>query len=401
MTQENNNMFKGKTILIGITGAIAAYKICELIRLFKKNNANVKVVVTPNALEFVTKTTLETLSQNSVDTEMFNIKEYKPEHIALVNEADIFLIAPISANTIAKTALGICDNLLTATFCAFKKQIIIAPCMNTNMWENPAVQNNLNTLKTRGVKIIEPETGFLACGTEGKGRLADINIIFKKVKECLIPEQILKGKKIVITAGGTKEDIDAVRYIGNYSSGKMGIALADNAYSMGAEVVLISTVEAKKQYKVINVKTADEMYEAVKQEFCSADSLIMAAAVSDYKVKNKSEQKIKKDGNPLKIELIENPDILKEMCKIKKDNQIVAGFCAESENIVENAKIKITKKGCDYICANDISKKDIGFESNYNELYIIDKEHNIMHLEKTDKYTLAEEILGKIYGKSK
>ncbi len=394
-------MFTGKTILIGITGAIAAYKTCELIRMFKKHNANVKVVVTPNALNFVTKTTLETLSQNSVDTDLFNIKEYKPEHIALVDEADIFLIAPISANTIAKITHGICDNLLTTTFCAFKKQTVIAPCMNTNMWENHSTQKNLKTLKDRGIKIIEPETGFLACGTDGKGRLADLNIIFNTVKDCLIPEQILKGKKIVITAGGTKEDIDTVRYIGNYSSGKMGIAIADNAYKSGADTVLISTVETKKQYKVINVKTADEMYSAVKQEFNSADSLIMAAAVSDYRVKNKSEHKIKKTGNSLTLELVENPDILKEMCKIKKENQIVVGFCAESENLIENAKTKIDNKGCDFICANDISKKDIGFESNYNELYIIDKEHNIMHLEKTNKYTLAEEILGKIYGKSK
>ncbi len=394
-------MLSGKKILIGITGGIAAYKICFLIRLFKKNGADVKIIVTPNALNFITKTTLESLSQNPVNIEQFNIKEYKPEHIALTDEADIFLIAPITANTIAKITHGICDNLLTSTFCAFKKPIVIAPCMNNNMWENPSVQNNIEILKSRNIKVIEPETGFLACGTEGKGRLADINKIFEAVKEILIPEQILKGKKIVITAGGTKENIDAVRYIGNYSSGKMGIALADSAYKLGADVVVISTVSINKKYKVINVNTAEEMYIAVQNEFLNADSLIMAAAVSDYRVKNKSEHKIKKTGDSLTIELIENPDILKEICKIKKENQTVIGFCAESENLIENAKKKIKNKNCDYICANDISKKDIGFSSNYNELYIIDKEYNIFHIEKTEKENAALKIIEKVYGKNK
>ncbi len=393
-------MLSGKTVLVGITGAIAAYKVCELIRLFKKNNANVKVVVTPNALNFVTKTTLESLSQNAVDIEQFNIQEYKPEHIALTDEADIFVIVPASANTIAKMALGICDNLLTSTFCAFKKPVVIAPCMNTNMWENPAVEKNIETLKNRGIKVIEPDTGFLACGTKGKGRLADINLIYDTAKDILLPEQILKGKKVVITAGGTKENIDAVRYIGNYSSGKMGIALADNAYKLGADVVLISTVDVDKKYKVINVQTAQEMYDKVNEEFKDAYTLIMAAAVSDYRVKNKSEQKIKKDGNSLIIELVENPDILKEMSKIKRNDQIVVGFCAESQNLLEFAKQKISKKKCDYICANDISKKDIGFSSNDNELYIIDKEMNVCHIEKADKQIIAMKILEKIYGKS-
>ncbi len=394
-------MLSGKNILIGITGAIAAYKTLELIRLFKKNNANVKVVVTPNALNFVTKTTLEALSQNSVDVEQFNIREYKPEHISLCDGSDIFVIAPASANTIAKMTHGICDNLLTSVFCAYKKPVVVAPCMNTNMWENPSTVKNIETLKSRGIKIIEPESGFLACGTEGKGRLADINIIFDTVKEILLPAQILKGKKIVITAGGTKEDIDTVRYIGNYSSGKMGIALADNAYKLGADVVLISTAEVKKQYKVINVQTAEEMYQAVKTEFKDAYSLIMAAAVSDYRIKNKSDKKIKKTGGTLHLKLVENPDILKEMCKIKNNNQVIIGFCAESENLINNAKEKIKNKGCDYICANDISKKDIGFSSNFNELYIIDKEYNIIHIEKTDKNNAAFQIIEKIYGKSK
>jgi len=394
-------MLKGKNILIGITGAIAAYKICSLIRMFKRANANVKIVATPNALNFVTKTTLESLSQNPLAIDQFEINEFKPEHIALTDESDVFLVAPASANTIAKFASGICDNLLTSVFCAFKKQVVIAPCMNTGMWNNPAVQNNIQLLKSRGVIVIEPETGFLACGSTGKGRLADINTIFETVKNYLLPDKYLSGKKIVITAGGTKEDIDAVRYIGNYSSGKMGIALADSAYEAGADVVLISAVSVQKPYRIINVKTADEMFNAVKDEFANAYSLIMAAAVSDYRVKNKQKQKIKKTGGSLMLELVENPDILREMCKIKKDNQIITGFCAESENLIENAKIKIEKKNCDYICANDISKSDSGFSSDYNELYVIDKNKNIYHIERTDKKTAAKKIMEKIYGKDK
>ena len=394
-------MLSGKNILIGITGAIAAYKICELIRLFKKNNANVKVVATPNALEFVTKTTLETLSGQAVDIEQFKTADYKPEHISLTDNSDIFLIAPITADTLSKIANGICDNLLTSTFCAYRKQVVAAPCMNTGMWENPAIKKNIETLKERGVKIIEPESGFLACGTEGKGRLADINTIFEVVKNCLIPNQNLSGKKLVITAGGTKEDIDAVRYIGNYSSGKMGLALADSAFESGAETVLITTAEVKRNYKVIKVKTANEMYDAVKSEFENAYSLIMAAAVSDYRVKNKSEHKIKKNGGSLTLELVENPDILKEMAAIKKDNQVVVGFCAESQNLLENAKEKIAKKNCDFICANDISSKETGFSSDYNELYVIDKNYEIFHIEKTDKKTAAKKIIERIYGKSK
>ncbi len=393
-------MLKGKKILIGITGAIAAYKAYEFIRLLKKNNADVKVVATPNALNFVTKTTIESLSQNRIYINQFDIDEYKPEHIALCDEADIFVIVPASANTLAKLANGICDNLLTSIFCAIKKPVIASPCMNTNMWENPATIRNIEILKSRGVKIIEPETGFLACGIEGKGRLADINIIYETVKNTLCSKKILKDKKVIVTTGGTKEDIDAVRYIGNYSSGKMGIALADSAYEKGASTVLISTVEVNKPYKVITVKTAEEMYNAVNTEFETADTLIMAAAVSDYRVKNKQTQKIKKNGKALILELVENPDILKEMSLKKKKEQIIIGFCAESQNLIENAKEKIKNKCCDYICANDISRKDTGFCSDYNELYIIDRKLNIEKIEKTDKKSAAVKILEKIYGKS-
>lgn len=386
-------MSKNKNILIGITGGIAAYKICELIRMYKKDDTNVKVIVTENALNFVTKLTLETLSQNPVYVKQFEYEEYKPEHISLADDADIFVIAPASANTISKLANGICDNLLTSVACAFKKPIIIAPAMNCNMWENKTIQENLAKLECRGYYILPPEEGFLACGYNGSGRLCSIEKIFEKTNNILDNKKKLLNKKIVITAGGTREKIDSVRFISNFSSGKMGIAIADEAYGSGAEVILISTVDVKKPYKVELVESALQMQHAVKQEFQSADCLIMAAAVADYKAKEISTKKIKKtSADEISIELVKNPDILKEVSKQKKENQLVVGFCAESENVLEYAKEKIQKKCCDFLIANDISRSDIGFSSDYNEVYILDKNLNITKIEKATKNIIAKKI---------
>ena len=394
-------MLKDKNILIGITGGIAAYKICELVRMFKRNNANVKVCATPSALEFVTELTLDTLSQEQVYTEQFNTDEKKPEHIALCDWADVFLIAPASANTIGKIANGICDNLLTSLACAFQKQMFIAPAMNTGMYNNLAVQKNIESLKNYGKEIIQPESGFLACGTSGMGRLADINIIYEAIERYFTTKQFLKDKKVIITAGGTKENIDPVRYIGNYSSGKMGTAMADAAHKAGADVTLIKTFELKRNYKTIDVKSANEMLEAVKKEFESADVLIMTAAVADYRPEVCADLKIKKENtNELIIKLVKNPDILSEMCKIKKQNQQVIGFCAESNNLIDYAKSKIEKKGCDFIIANDISRKDTGFSSDYNEVYILDKNSNITKIEKDTKENIAIKIMELLYGKN-
>ena len=391
-------MFKDKTIMIGITGGIAAYKIPALVRMFKKEGANVRIVMTPSALNFVTKLTLQTLSNNEVYIEQFQTDEFKPEHISLADEADIFVIAPASANTIGKIANGLCDNLLTSVACAFKKPIIFAPAMNTGMWENAFVQENIEKLKSIGYHIIEPETGFLACGYEGKGRMAEPEVIFEKVKEILSEKKTLLNKRILITAGGTKEKIDPVRYISNCSSGKMGIALADCAYNMGADVTLVSTFKVEKPYKNIVTESAQEMEIAVKSELETQDCVIMAAAVADYRVKNYSIQKIKKGGvnENLMIELTQNPDILKEICEMKSKAKIV-GFCAESENLIENAKIKIQKKNCDFLVANDISRKDIGFGNDCNEVYILDKNLNISHIERGAKSIIARRILEKIF----
>ena len=399
-------MLKDKNILLGITGGIAAYKTCLLIRLYKKAGANVRVVVTPNALKFVTKLTLQTLSNNEVYVEQFDIDEYKPEHIALT-EADIFVIAPATANTtdsIGKIANGICDNLLSTTACAFNKQFLIAPAMNNNMWENKFVQGNIKKLEENGYNILYPSEGFLACGTNAVGRMREPEEIFEKTVELLsAQQQILKGKKILITAGGTREKIDPVRYSTNNSSGKMGIALANNAAKMGADVTLVSTFGVNGNFKNIVTETAREMEKVVKENISEQDGVIMAAAVSDYRVENYSEQKIKKGvgvnngvNNELKLNLVTNPDILKDISLMHTKAKII-GFCAESENLIENAKTKIKNKGCDYIVANDISRKDIGFNSNENEVYIIDKNLNINHIEKDTKENIAKKILENIF----
>ena len=391
-------MLSGKTVLIGISGGIAAYKICELIRMYKRANAEVLVVCTPNALNFVTKLTLENLSKNPVAVEEFNVEKFNPEHISYADRADVMVIAPATANTISKIATGVCDNLLTSIACAFTKPMIIAPAMNCNMWENPIIQQNLNKLN---VEILEPESGYLACGYEGKGRLCSLDKIFDKTVEILNAKR-LNGKKFVITSGGTIEEIDPVRYISNYSSGKMGLALADVAKNLGADVTLITTCNVERKYNVVKVKSAQEMKKAVEAEFESADCIIMAAAVADYRVKERASQKMKKTADDeITLTLVKNPDILKELC-LKKQNKIantdeklplIIGFCAESENLIANAKEKIVKKGCDYLIANDISRKDIGFSSDFNEVTILDKNGGMKKLEKADKKTIAKEIL--------
>lgn len=403
-------MLSGNTILVGITGGIAAYKICELIRMYKRANANVLVVCTPNALNFVTKLTLQNLSQNEVAVEEFDVKNFKPEHISYADQADIMVIAPASANTISKIAQGICDNLLTSIACAFTKPVIIAPAMNCNMWENPVFQENLHKLH---YEILEPESGYLACGYEGKGRLCSLEKIFDKTVEFLTYKP-LNGKKIVVTSGGTVEGIDPVRYISNYSSGKMGLALADAAKNLGAEVTLITTKDVSRRYNVIKVKSALDMKSAVEKEFENSDCIIMAAAVADYRVKETSPQKMKKTSdNEITLTLVKNPDILKSLCNLKNTlplreggnlsdfrvgGPLIVGFCAESENLIENAKEKINKKGCDFLIANDISRKDIGFSSDYNEVTILDKNGGMKKLERADKTTIAKQIFKVIYG---
>ena len=388
------NSILGKNILIGVTAGIAAYKICELVRGYKKQGANVKVLMTENAQKFVSPLVLSCLSENKVYCSQFDYSEYDVEHISLAKWADIFVIAPLTANTISKLANGICDNLLTTVFCAFTKQVLLVPAMNVDMYENNIIQNNLDRLRNSNTTILEPAEGFLACGVTAKGRMPELDVILEETIK--IFDKNKKNKKVLLTAGGTKENIDPVRYVGNYSSGKMGIALADEAYKAGFEVVLVSTVAVDKPYQVINVVSADEMFEAVKQEFPTSDYLIMAAAVADFKPINIAEQKIKKsDKDTFVIEMVKNPDILKEMGKIKTDKQVVIGFCAESENLLNNATKKLHEKNIDFIVANDISRSDIGFNSNDNEVTILGNDGSSCILPKMSKMDIAKNIIQK------
>ncbi len=386
MKEKKTVNLENKKILIGITGTIAAYKIPEIIRMFKKQGADVKIVLTKNAMEFIGVKTLETLSGNPVYSEQFE-NAFSTEHI--------------SANTLSKFACGICDNLMTSVFCAFlgsKKPVVIAPSMNDGMWANPFVEENLAKLKFASCTIIEPEVGFLACGAEGKGRLGSIDTIFNKTKEALFSNLPLSGKKLVITAGGTKEFIDPVRYISNASSGKMGTAFADVAYEMGADVELIATFDIERDYKITRAQTAEDMRRAVNIAFEGADCLIMASAVADFKAKDYAEQKITSVEDSLILEFVKNRDILKEACENKRENQIVVGFCLATENIVECAKEKIQKKNCDYIIANE-AKTALGQDK--NEVWVIDKKLNTTKIELDYKNNIAKKVLELIYDKNR
>lgn len=385
-----------KNVLIGITGSIAAYKTLELIRMFKRQNYNVKVILTPAALNFVTPLTVETLSKNPAYYTQFE-KRKDTEHIELAKWADVFVIAPISANTISKFANGIADNLLTSVFCAYlghKKPVVLAPAMNVGMWENPFVKENLKKLKENNANVLDVEEGFLACNENAKGRMCSLDKIFNAA----VSNRPLVGKKIVITAGGTKEAIDPVRYISNASSGKMGAALAKVALELGANVELITTVSQNINCKITEVQSALDMQNAVYKSFIEekSDILIMAAAVSDFRVKNAQDRKItkKENGENLTLELVQNPDILKNICSNKSDFQKVVGFCLSTENTIENAKAKIKSKGCDFIVANE-AKTALGKDE--NEVWIIDKNENVAHIEKCSKEKIARSILEKLY----
>lgn len=396
-------MLTNKNILIGITGGISAYKICSLIRLFKKNNANVKVVVTENALNFVTKTTLETLSQNKIYVDEFNNDTWKPIHIELSEWADIFVVAPASANTVAKIACGICDNLLTSTICAYNKKLVIVPTMNCNMWNNTIVQQNISKLKElENMYILNPNSGFLACGVNGDGRMAEPEEIFDFIVDLLNDNKFLSGKKFIVTAGGTKEPIDPIRCITNHSSGKMGIAMADEIHRAGGEVLLITTVSVNKPYKVIRVNTTVDILNEVKNNINEDMNVVMTASISDYRVENVSDQKIKKENNgELVLKLVQNPDVLKEIAKIRTDKQKIIGFCAETENVVENAIKKIKSKNLDYIVANDVSRKDIGFNVDYNEVVLIDKDCKQVKVDRDTKHNISRKVLENIFGGEK
>lgn len=385
-------------IVLGISGGIAAYKSLSLIRLFQKNNAEVKVVVTPNALHFVTPLSLQTLSQNKVYTDPFQILEnVDVEHIALAEWADALVVAPATANIIGKFAHGIADDALSTLFLACSKPVFLAPAMNTKMLHHPAVQQNIHTLRQRGCLILESGAGYLACGTTGDGRMQEPEQLCDAVFQALTRPALFNGKKVLITAGPTYEPIDPVRFIGNFSSGLMGFRLAETFASLGAEVSLVTgpthLTTALPNIHRINVQTAAQMLEACQKEFPSAHVAVMAAAVADYTPTNVAPEKIKKSAKTLQISLQKTTDILATLCKQKTKNQCVVGFALETEHELENAKAKLKNKKADIIVLNSLRNEGAGFQHATNLVTLIDKNGNVQTGELKDKSEVAEDIV--------
>ncbi len=386
---------KQKEVLLGVTGGIAAYKAAEIVRSLQKNDCSITVVMTESAKQFITSLTFESLTDKHVYSGLFDPQSPSAmEHIELSKKSDLLLIAPATANIIGKAAHGIADDLLSCLLMTIIKPIIIAPAMNTNMYLNPVVQENIACLKKRGVKIIGPEKGELACGDEGQGRLANIESIVDAVKTGLRTSEKLKGKKVLVTAGPTREPIDPVRFISNPSSGRMGFALAAEALRRGAGVTLISgptELEPLPGIRFIPVITAHEIKEEVFKHLAQIDIVIMAAAVGDYQPVQYSKQKIKKDKDLLVLEFKKTSDILAEIGR-KKGNKILIGFAAETEQLAENAREKLKKKNLDIIVANKIGISESGFQSDFNKTVILTKDGKQEELPLMSKTNLAYKI---------
>ncbi|MBQ3456546.1 MAG: bifunctional phosphopantothenoylcysteine decarboxylase/phosphopantothenate--cysteine ligase CoaBC [Synergistaceae bacterium] len=362
---------KSGKILLGITGGIAAYKTPELIRLIRKSGCDSEIILTQSAKNFVAPMTLETLSGRKVWTD--SDFDATIPHIKLTEWAEVFVISPCTANTLAKISHGIADNLLTSAVVAAKCPVLIFPAMNVNMYDNPATQANISALKSRGLKVIEPSSGELACGVYGKGRMPEPKEIIHEIRRALTPQD-MAGKKVIVTAGPTHEYIDPVRYISNPSSGKMGTAMARSAWYRGAEVRLIAGPVDVDAYgmTLIRAESAGDMLDAVRENLSWADYVVKAAAVGDYRAKEISPQKLKREGREtLTLELVQNPDISSEAGKLKRPGQILIGFAAETEHITENARAKIVRKNLDYILANDVTAENSGFRSDTNTLKLI------------------------------
>jgi len=391
-------MLANKTIVLGITGGIAAYKAVDLASKLTQGGATVKVIMTRSATEFVTPLTLRSITGNAVTTEMFGpTAEPGISHITLADTADVVAIVPATANTIAKLASGIADDMLTCVVLATKAPVIVAPAMHTNMFQNTVTQDNLTKLRARGFTIVEPEYGRLASGAIGIGRLAETGKIMGTIQQVLGRSGDLAGKRIVVTAGGTQEPIDPVRYVGNRSSGKMGYALAEAARDRGAEVTLVTAPTALPEpvgIETVHIETASQMKEAVAKATTQADVLIMAAAPANYQPKTTASQKIKKGTAGLTLELVRAPDILSEV----EGNFLKVGFSAETENLIENARQKLQSKQLDLMVANDITAADSGFGTDTNKVTLIDKQGNLEDLPLMTKREVADRVLDKMVG---
>ncbi len=386
-----------KRIVLGVSGSIAAYKSPDIVRRLQDLGAEVRVIVTNGGREFVSERSLQTISKNKVHDNLWDKEaELAMGHIELAKWADVIIIAPASANTIAKLCHGRADDLLSTVILATEAKIMIAPAMNQQMFASSAMKDNLQLLRKRGMLIIEPGFGEQACGDFGEGRLAEPSEIAKQAAD-LFTSSVLSGKNILITLGGTKESIDPVRFISNHSSGKMGMALAHACIQAGAKTTLIVgsiSVDIEKRAEIIHVVSADDMYKAVMKKIKSQDLFISCAAVADFKPKITNKHKIKKNDHSMTIELTENKDILASVCQLET-RPICVGFAAETENHIENAKVKLKNKMCDAIVLNDVSKTGIGLNSNDNEVHLITK--NLSEkIEKNTKQIIAEKIIDKL-----
>jgi len=391
-------MLTDKTIVLGITGSIAAYKAADIASKLTQAGAKVEVVMTDPATKFIAPLTLRSITGRPVVTDMFDLAyQHSIEHVALGEVADIVVIAPATASLIAKVAAGIADDMVTLTVLATKAPIILAPAMNVNMFENPITQDNLAKLKARGFTIVDPAYGRLASGKVGLGRLADIDKIIGTIKQVLGRSGDLAGKRMVVTAGGTREPIDPVRHIGNRSSGKMGYAMAEAARDRGASVTLITAPTSLPEpvgMEVVHIETAAQMKEAVAKAVAQADALIMAAAVADYQPKSVARAKIKKETPTLTLELIRTLDILAEV----KGDFLKVGFAAESQDIVANARQKLERKQLDLIVANDITDADSGFGADTNKVTLISRDGKVESLPLMSKREVADRILDRVVG---
>ncbi len=392
-------MLNGKKIVVGVSGGIAAYKACDIVSRLKKLNAEIDVIMTKSATEFVQPQTFQALTQNPVAVEMFESPKYWDiEHISLAQKADILLIAPATANIIGKVANGIADDMLSTTIMASTAKVIFAPAMNTKMYENRIVQENIEKLAALGYYFITPASGRLACGDVGIGKLADVDTIVDFVLDKALPKQDLKGVNLLITAGPTVETIDPVRYITNRSTGKMGYAIAEAAEARGANVTLVSgptALTAPKGVKLVPTTSAVSMLEAVMDNFEHQDVIIKSAAVADYRPAIAAESKIKKTDGDLQLTLVRNPDILMALGKMK-GSRILVGFAAETDNVIEYAKGKISKKQLDFIVANNVKAEGAGFGTDTNIVYIIDNKDNITKVDLSSKLEIAHRILDKV-----
>ncbi len=373
----------GVTIVVGITGGIAAYKAAELVSRLKKESFTVHVVMTKSATQFITPLTLETLSGNPVTVDTFlRDRPWEVEHVALAKAADLLVIAPATANIIGKLASGIADDMLTTTVMATRAPILVAPAMNTGMYENAVVQENIDKLKGRGYHFVGPGHGRLACGDEGAGRMSEVNEIHSMITDILGVKKTLAGRRILVTAGPTREAIDPVRYITNRSSGKMGYALAEEAMRRGADVVLLSgpvSLTPPIGVEVVNIVETRELYEEAVRRYSSCDAAIMAGAPADYRPETVADQKIKKTGagEGMTLKLVENADIAAQLGRMKRPGQVLVVYAAETENLLDHARAKLTKKNADLAVANDVTEPGAGFDSDTNKVSIVTQEETV------------------------